>query len=83
MKFDNWLDVFLEEKEIEGITFEIEHEEMIHFVEQEVLIDFIKSMPKEIKKKIKDQFVIIDFKNGDCVHYLNHLASGMVKATFN
>lgn len=82
MKFDKWLDVFLDEKGIEGITFEIEHEEMVHFIEQEVLIEFIKSMPSEIKKKIKDQFVIIDFKNGDCVHYLTHLAKGMVVANY-
>lgn len=82
MKFDKWLDVFLEEKGIEDRMFEIEHEGMIHLVEQEVLIDFIKSMPNEMKRKMKDQFVIIDFKNGDVVHYLNHLAKGMVVATF-
>lgn len=82
MKFDKWLDVFLDEKGIEDITFEIEHDGMMHFIEQEVLIEFIKSVPNEMKKKIKDTFVMIDFKNGDCVHFLNHLAKGMVVATF-
>jgi len=81
MRFDKWIDVFLEEKGINKTMIEIEHNEMTHFIEYEALIDFIKSLPADHKKKIKDTFVMIDFKNGDCLHFLNHLAEGMVKTT--
>jgi hypothetical protein len=82
VRFDKWIDVFLEEKGIAGTMLEVEHSEMTHFVEYEVLIEFIKSLPKEQKNKIKETFVMIDFKNGDCLHFLNHLAKGMVSITF-
>jgi hypothetical protein len=82
MRFDKWIDVFLEEKGINKSMLEIEHKDMVHFIEFEVLIDFIKSLPANDKKKIKDTFVMIDFKNGDCLHFLNHLAKGMVSITF-
>jgi hypothetical protein len=82
MTFNKWIDVFLEEKGITGMMLEVEHEGMKHFIEHEVLIDFIKSLPALQKRKIKDTFVMIDFKNGDCLHFLNHLAKGMVSITY-
>lgn len=45
----------------------------------EDLIDFICSMP-EYHSSIRKTLVMIDFKNGDVFHYLNHLALGMVKS---
>ncbi len=82
MRFEKWLDVFLEEKGINKNMIEIEHNEILHFVEIEALTDFIKSLPIEHKRKIKNTFVMIDFKNGDCLDFLNHLAKGMVMTTF-
>ncbi len=46
----------------------------------QMLIDFIASMPAEIVGKIKNTFSQIDFQNGDVMHYINHLATGMVAA---
>jgi len=82
MKFDKWLDLFLVEKGIENLVFEIEYNDTVHFVEQDVLITFLKSMPDDLKKKVKSTFVMIDFKNGDCVHYLKHLAESMIAVNF-
>ena len=45
----------------------------------EMLIDFICSMP-QYHESIRKTLVMIDFKNGDVFHYLNHLAEGMVKS---
>lgn len=45
----------------------------------EMLIDFIASLP-EHHATIRNTLVLIDFKNGDVFHYLNHLANGMVRA---
>ena len=83
MNFNKWLDVFLEEKQIQNQFFDVEYEGLVHIVEQEILTSFIKTMPKEIKKQVQKTFVMIDFKNGDVKHYLNHLANGYVRATFN
>ena len=43
----------------------------------EMLIDFIQAQTS-YHKQIKDTLVMIDFKNGDVFHYLDHLADGMV-----
>ena len=43
----------------------------------EMLIDFIQAQTS-YHKQIKDTLVMIDFKNGDVFHYLDHLAAGMV-----
>lgn len=43
------------------------------------LVDFIDTMP-EHHAAIRKTLVMIDFKNGDVFHFLNHLAQGMAKA---
>ena len=43
----------------------------------QILIDFIQDQTS-YHKQIKDTLVMIDFKNGDVFHYLDHLAAGMV-----
>ena len=45
----------------------------------ESLINFIEQMP-EYHGQIRNTLVKIDFKNGDVFHYLNYLASGMIKS---
>lgn len=45
----------------------------------EMLLDFIEQCPGT-HKEIKDTIVMIDFKNGDVFHYLDHLAKGMLKS---
>lgn len=80
MTFNKWIDTFLEEKGIEGNIFKVDHNDMVHYVEQDKLIEFIKTIPTEQKNQIKSTFVKIDFANGDCLHFLNHLANGYVIA---
>lgn len=45
----------------------------------QMLIDFICGMP-EYHPQIRKTLVMIDFKDGDVFHYLNHLTQGMVKS---
>jgi hypothetical protein len=44
-----------------------------------MLIDYIQEA-KQYHNEIKTTLVKIDFLNGDVFHYLDYLASGMVKA---
>ena len=44
------------------------------------LIEFIMQMPASIQQDIRDTLVMIDYKNGDVFHYLNHLVDGMIDA---
>ena len=45
----------------------------------QMLVDFICDA-KDYHSQIRMTLVKIDFKNGDVFHYLDHLASGMVKS---
>lgn len=45
----------------------------------EMLIDYVAGAA-QYHGQIRDTLVVIDFKNGDVFHYLNHLAAGMVAA---
>ena len=72
-----YLTNLIEEK---GKSLDTEIELEGHFgLTFEMLVDFI-SQAKEYHAEIRKTLVMIDFKNGDVFHYLNHLAQGMVKA---
>lgn len=81
MLFNEWLDTFVSEKEIDLNTeFTIESNGIIHFVSIGCLIEFIKKMPKDIKKKIQSGLVYLDFRNADVMDYFKHMANGYVKS---
>ena len=44
------------------------------------LLKFIDKQPRELQKKIKDTFSLIDFRNGDVMDYVKHLSQGMLRA---
>lgn len=82
MTFNKWFDTFIEEKEIDtGFTFEFDQAGMFHMVETAVVIDWVKKLDPETKAKIKNNFVKIDFMNGNVMHFMEFMAKGMVKAT--
>ena len=82
MTFNKWFDTFIEEKEIDtGFTFEFDEAGMFHMVETAVVIDWVKKLDPETKAKIKNNFVKIDFMNGNVMHFMEFMAKGMVKAT--
>jgi len=78
MSFSVWLDTFIKEKEVELEVLRVKYEDTVHFVDLDVLIEFINQLDDESQGKIKDTLVRIDFLNGDVLHFLNHLAEGMV-----
>ena len=78
MKFNEWLDTLINEKGIdreEEIT--VEGESGTNFMTVETVVEAIKATGKQEQGKIKDTLVLIDFKNGDIVHFFRHLAQAI------
>ena len=81
----NYIKTLLEEKGISlNHTFEIESDGVFgnHHVPMEVLIEFIDSLSPTIQGQIKNKLVMIDFKNGNVLHFLEYLSKGMVQVKF-
>jgi len=75
-----YLEILLEEKNISSETNLLENEGNLGLTIQ-MLIDFIYSMPANIRKQVENTFRKIDFMNGDVMNYINFLAKGMVKSS--
>jgi hypothetical protein len=76
--FNNWINAFIAEKGIDleqSITVEGESGQNIMPVS--MIIDGIKSTTANEKAQIKKTFVMIDFKNGDVLHFIRHLAQAL------
>jgi len=73
---------FFEEKEIPYQEWQIEHNNNIHFIDNEKVIEIIKSAPTNEQKEIADILRKIDFQNGNVNHFLRHLAEGYVKTNY-
>lgn len=73
------LEKFFEEKEIPFTTWEIEHNGETNFIDSDVVIEAILSTVGSERRKIADTLFMLDFKNGDIVDYLYHLAKCMIQ----
>jgi hypothetical protein len=69
----------IEEKNLIHEVIEIESEEMVHFVEMELLLSLIEQAPETEKKSILNTMSKIDFCNGDLMHFLKYLAEHYIK----
>jgi len=81
MKFEEWLDIFMDEKEINlEDHFEVTSKSGTpNIIPYGVVIEHIKIAPKHEQDKIKNILVEIDFKNGDVRHFLRHLGQAIAK----
>lgn len=75
----SYIETLLEEKNISAETLLLEEEGHINLT-IEMLIEFIYSMPAKLIEEVENTFRMIDFKNGDVMHYVTFLAKGMVEA---
>ena len=84
--FRNYLTTLLKEKGISlQHTFEIPSDSIFgnHFVPMEVVLEFIESLDNQTQSKIKETLVLIDFKNGNVLHYMEYITKGMVQLKFS
>lgn len=82
MKFNSWLDVFLEEKGIDlEQTFELTSSKGVYnLMSYRVVVEHMKIANSTEQAAIKDMIVKIDFKNGDVRHFLRHLGQALVES---
>jgi hypothetical protein len=79
MNFKKWLETLIEEKGLENEIFTIDYEGEFHMIEMQFLVEFLGGMDKRNQDKIKNILVMIDFKNGDVMDFMNHCARGYVE----
>lgn len=81
--YEKWLRTLIEEKGIyTDYEFTIEHNNQIHFMTLDFLISAILTSSEKEKKQIKNILVMIDFKNGDILHFLEHLAKAYIRCNY-
>lgn len=49
----------------------------MHFMSLQNVCDFIMNLDRKTKDSIRKNFVMIDFKNGDVMHFVKYIAKGM------
>ncbi|MDD3450955.1 hypothetical protein [Sulfurimonas sp.] len=73
-----YLVALFEEKNISLETsIEAQGESGTNFMTLQIVVDAIVIAPKHEQRKIKDILVQIDFKNGDVLHFMKHLANAL------
>lgn len=78
MNFKNWIETLVEEKNIDLETIiEAEGNSGINFIPFSVLLDAMSKANPDHQKEMKKTLVMIDFKNGDIMHYFKHLAKAI------
>lgn len=81
MKFNKWLDTFIEEKGIDlEQTFDVEGPQWgTNTIPYGVIVEHMKVASPAEQSKIKDVIVQIDFRNGDVLHFFRHLGKAIAK----
>lgn len=81
--YEKWLRTFIEEKGLDlDSEFTVEHRNNTHFITLGFLIEVILKASKKEQEQIQNIIVQIDFKNGDVMHFFNHLAHGYIKTNY-
>lgn len=77
MTFNKWIDTFVSEKGIENTAIEVEGPSGINYMTVRNVVEAIKQASTPEKKSIKATLIMIDFKNGNAVHFFKHLAQAI------
>ena len=74
-----YLEILLKEKNIntEDEEFHIKGESGINIMPLGVIIEHILITTKEEQNKIKNVLIEIDYKNGDILHFFEHLGKAL------
>jgi len=79
MTFTKWFETFTEEKNIPYIMWELEDQNgMVHMIDNDFVIEAIKTAHPSEQAQIKTTLVKIDFMNGDVNHFFKHLAGALI-----
>jgi hypothetical protein len=79
--FSKWLDTFVEEKGIDlEHDFYVKTEHNEHIVSVGSIVEQMKVATADEKSEIERIIVMIDFADGDVMHFLEHLAKPLAEA---
>ena len=80
MKFENWLNLFFQEKGIDDYQeIKIKYNNNFHYLFVENVKEFLCQLPAAQQMKIKNTFIKIDILNGDIEDYIVYLAKGITQ----
>ena len=78
MSFNQWIDTFIEEKEINlDHHFEVIGPSGTNFMTLETVVSHMKIAPKHEQEEIKKVIVRLDFGNQPIVPFFKHLAQAI------
>lgn len=79
--FNTWLDTFIDEKGIDlEHRFDVEGPQWgWNSIPLSVVVDTAKRTSSAEQTEIKNTLVQIDYKNGDVLHYFEHLAKALAR----
>ena len=78
MNFDAWLDTLIDEKGFDAEEmFEVDGPSGVNIMPYQAVFDSMKVTTPDEQAAIKNMIVYIDFKNGDILHYVRHLAQAI------
>ncbi len=78
MTFNNWLDTFIEEKNLDlDHTFEVEGDGGLNLIPLGAVVGMMQTWPTDLQSRAKTTLVKIDFANGDSVDFLKYIAAKM------
>jgi hypothetical protein len=72
----------IEEKELLNEVIFVEHNGFQHIVEVSFLLEVIENASESEKEQIKNTFSLIDFKNGNLMHYLKFLTETYISNNY-
>lgn len=72
----------IEEKELLEEIIPIEHNGIQHIVEVAYLLELIESSSEKDQEQITIAFSLIDYRNGNLMHYLKFLAIAYISTKF-
>ena len=76
--FSAWIDTFISEKGIDTEnTLGLEGPSGTNIMPAGIVIEAMKRAPRHERDRMKKTLILIDFKNGDPLHFIRHLAQAI------
>lgn len=71
---------FFTEKDIETDTFQkVASDGTLHFVDNDIVVEYMTFMQEAEAEQVTSILRMIDFRNGDVNHFLEHLAGAVAE----
>ena len=78
--FNTWLATLISEKGVDvEQVLEVQGESGTNFIPVECVLEAIRGASPAEQQGIKKTLVMIDFKNGDVLHFIRHLAQALAQ----